>query len=279
MITVQPGSRASSNSAVTSSSSGPFRIPSWTPPAFRSSAIRPANGLGSLRFTTAVSPPLATVSPRRVRPRVGRPHRRLSLRRSFRGRWQRDVGPDPRRTRGGETSRCSAMKSSPQSNHSIRKRGGFAPAELRFCFDTLRPLVENYDEAEVDAFHETLCHHIKDVYGMGHYVLPIDRDSSYVRRHRTPVRRDNRTSGRRKRPGTTLASPGDELYDRVVRPLRLTNHERRTRSRHRRPKRRADLSTPRRTGRIDAIDPLDRCLYVDWHIPTVDPSPGFCRGV
>ncbi|WP_231185408.1 HalOD1 output domain-containing protein [Haladaptatus sp. DYF46] len=60
-------------------------------------------------------------------------------------------------------------------------RGRFEPAELRFCFDTLRPLVENYDEAEVDAFLETLCHHIKEVSGMGHYVLPIDRDSSYVR--------------------------------------------------------------------------------------------------
>ncbi len=60
-------------------------------------------------------------------------------------------------------------------------RGGFAPAELRFCFDTLRPLVENYDEAEVDAFLGPICERVKDVSGMGHYVLPIDRDSPQVR--------------------------------------------------------------------------------------------------
>ncbi len=59
--------------------------------------------------------------------------------------------------------------------------GGFAPAELRFCFDTLRPLVENYDDAEVDVFLGTVCERIKDVFGMGHCVLPIERDSPQVR--------------------------------------------------------------------------------------------------
>lgn len=61
------------------------------------------------------------------------------------------------------------------------EHGGFEPAELRFCFDTLRPLVETHDDAEVDAFLDTLCHRVKDVSGMGHYVLPIDRDSPQVR--------------------------------------------------------------------------------------------------
>lgn len=60
-------------------------------------------------------------------------------------------------------------------------RGGFVPAELRFCFDSLRPLAENYDDAEVDAFLDPVCERIKDVSGMGHYVLPIERDSPQVR--------------------------------------------------------------------------------------------------
>lgn len=58
--------------------------------------------------------------------------------------------------------------------------GGFSPAELRFCFDTLRPLVENHDDAEVDAFLGPICERIKDVAGMAHYVLPIERDSPQV---------------------------------------------------------------------------------------------------
>jgi len=61
------------------------------------------------------------------------------------------------------------------------RRGGFAPAELRFCFDSLRPLVENHDDAEVEAFLGHVCGRIKDVSGMGHYVLPIERDSAQVR--------------------------------------------------------------------------------------------------
>ncbi len=53
----------------------------------------------------------------------------------------------------------------------------FDPAELRFCFDTLRPLAEAHDKAMVDAFLGPICETIKDCFGMGHYVLPVERDS------------------------------------------------------------------------------------------------------
>ncbi|GAA0226811.1 HalOD1 output domain-containing protein [Haladaptatus pallidirubidus] len=61
------------------------------------------------------------------------------------------------------------------------ERGGFEPAELRFCFDTLRPLVETHDDALVDAFLGPICEALKDVSGMAHYVLPIEYDSPPVR--------------------------------------------------------------------------------------------------
>ncbi|WP_458209601.1 DUF7504 family protein [Haladaptatus sp. NG-SE-30] len=61
------------------------------------------------------------------------------------------------------------------------EQGGFDPAELRFCFDTLRPLVETHHEAMVDAFLGTICETVKNVSGMAHYILPIARDSPYVR--------------------------------------------------------------------------------------------------
>ncbi|WP_227374609.1 DUF7504 family protein [Haladaptatus halobius] len=60
------------------------------------------------------------------------------------------------------------------------ERGGFDPAELRFCFDTLLPLVEAHDEAMVDAFLGPICEAVKDVSGMAHYVLPIERDAPQV---------------------------------------------------------------------------------------------------
>ncbi|WP_458185033.1 DUF7504 family protein [Haladaptatus sp. NG-WS-4] len=61
------------------------------------------------------------------------------------------------------------------------ERGGFDPAELRFCFDTLRPLVETHDDARTDAFLGPICEAVKDVSGMAHYILPIERDSPHVR--------------------------------------------------------------------------------------------------
>ena len=60
------------------------------------------------------------------------------------------------------------------------ERGGFDPAELRFCFDTLRAVIETYDDAKVDAFLGPICEAIKECSGMGHYVLPIERDSQPV---------------------------------------------------------------------------------------------------
>lgn len=61
------------------------------------------------------------------------------------------------------------------------ERGGFDPAELRFCFDSLRPVVEDRDEAEVDAFLGPICEVVEAVSGMGHYVFPVEYDASPVR--------------------------------------------------------------------------------------------------
>ena len=56
----------------------------------------------------------------------------------------------------------------------------FDPAELRVCFDSLRPVVENHDEAAVDAFLDPICEAVEDASGMGHYVLPVEYDSRSV---------------------------------------------------------------------------------------------------
>jgi len=56
----------------------------------------------------------------------------------------------------------------------------FDPAELRVCFDSLRPVVENHDEAAVEAFLGPICEAVEAASGMGHYVLPVAYDSPAV---------------------------------------------------------------------------------------------------
>lgn len=55
------------------------------------------------------------------------------------------------------------------------------PAELRVCFDSLRPLLEEHDEQEVFRFLHALTSEVRSVRGMGHYHLPVALDDRTVR--------------------------------------------------------------------------------------------------
>lgn len=59
--------------------------------------------------------------------------------------------------------------------------GGLAPAELRVCFDSLRPLVEEYPEQEVFRFVHAVTADVRGVNGMAHYHLPVAYDTGTVR--------------------------------------------------------------------------------------------------
>lgn len=55
------------------------------------------------------------------------------------------------------------------------------PGELRVCFDSLRPLLEEYEEEQVFRFLDLLTHRIRSKSGMGHFHLPLDPDDRLVR--------------------------------------------------------------------------------------------------
>lgn len=59
--------------------------------------------------------------------------------------------------------------------------GGMAPAQLRLCFDSLRPLLEEHDEQEVFRFLHAMTGDVRAVRGMGHYHLPVAYDNATVR--------------------------------------------------------------------------------------------------
>ena len=59
--------------------------------------------------------------------------------------------------------------------------GGLGPAELRACFDSLRPLLEEYPEHEVFRFVHSITAAVRTVNGMAHYHLPVPYDSATVR--------------------------------------------------------------------------------------------------
>ncbi|WP_458206482.1 DUF7504 family protein [Haladaptatus sp. NG-SE-30] len=59
-------------------------------------------------------------------------------------------------------------------------RRGLEPAELRFCFDSLRPVLDEQGEDDVTEFLYGCFDAVKDVSGMAHYVLPTKRDTPQV---------------------------------------------------------------------------------------------------
>lgn len=63
----------------------------------------------------------------------------------------------------------------------IQREATLDPAVFRFCLDSLRPLVEEYDERQVFRFLHAVTREIADVEGMAHYHLPVPRDDDIVR--------------------------------------------------------------------------------------------------
>lgn len=62
-----------------------------------------------------------------------------------------------------------------------RECGPLAPGELRVCFDSLTPIIEEHDPESVFRFLHVLIGRIKTVNGMGHFHLPAEMDSTIVR--------------------------------------------------------------------------------------------------
>lgn len=55
------------------------------------------------------------------------------------------------------------------------------PAELRVCFDSLRPLLEEYEEEQIFRFLDLITNRIRSRSGMGHFHLPLDPEDRLVR--------------------------------------------------------------------------------------------------
>ncbi|WP_435153061.1 DUF7504 family protein [Haladaptatus sp. DFWS20] len=62
----------------------------------------------------------------------------------------------------------------------VSERKGMNPGELRFCFDSLRPLLDEHDEDDVRQFLDCCFDTVSQFSGMGHYILSADRDSDVV---------------------------------------------------------------------------------------------------
>lgn len=62
----------------------------------------------------------------------------------------------------------------------VSEQRGMNPGELRFCFDSLRPLLDEHDKDEVRRFLNDCFDTVSEFSGMGHYILSADRDSDVV---------------------------------------------------------------------------------------------------
>lgn len=60
------------------------------------------------------------------------------------------------------------------------RNDGLGPAELRVCFDSLRPLIEEFDEEQVFKFLHILTGRIRSTSGMGHFHLQVESDDLVV---------------------------------------------------------------------------------------------------
>ncbi|NHN40199.1 hypothetical protein G9C85_00930 [Halorubellus sp. JP-L1] len=55
-----------------------------------------------------------------------------------------------------------------------------APAELRLCFDSVTPLLRDHKSENVFRLLHMVTSRVREVDGMGHFHLPLGRDSDYV---------------------------------------------------------------------------------------------------
>lgn len=63
-----------------------------------------------------------------------------------------------------------------------RREGELDPGRFRLCFDSLRPVLDGYDHEAVSGFLDRLTAAVRGVRGMGHFVLPVDREDDAVDR-------------------------------------------------------------------------------------------------
>jgi hypothetical protein len=66
-----------------------------------------------------------------------------------------------------------------------QEHSGLAPAELRFCFDSLQLLIEEEDTDTADQFITAVTETIGEVGGLGHYIIPDTYDSHPVQEVRS----------------------------------------------------------------------------------------------
>jgi hypothetical protein len=59
--------------------------------------------------------------------------------------------------------------------------GGLDPAQLRVCFDSVTSLARDHDSENVFRTLHLITSRVRQVNGMGHYHLRVDRDHDYVR--------------------------------------------------------------------------------------------------
>ncbi|WP_458209045.1 DUF7504 family protein [Haladaptatus sp. NG-SE-30] len=62
-----------------------------------------------------------------------------------------------------------------------RENGKLFPGELRVCFDSLTPLLEEYSNESVFRFLHILIARVRNVNGMAHFHLPMESNSTVVR--------------------------------------------------------------------------------------------------
>lgn len=60
------------------------------------------------------------------------------------------------------------------------RAGGFAPAELRLCFDSLGPLFVEHDPERLFRLLHVVTSRVRRANGIGHYHLRVDRTSDHV---------------------------------------------------------------------------------------------------
>ncbi|WP_435178379.1 DUF7504 family protein [Halorussus sp. AFM4] len=73
----------------------------------------------------------------------------------------------------GETVQAAIERFDPGSE-------GFSPAELRLCFDSITPLIADYEDRDVRRFLLGMTETVERFDGMAHYHLPVAYDSDAV---------------------------------------------------------------------------------------------------
>lgn len=96
-----------------------------------------------------------------------------------------DAGPDVSHlpTTSVETGLLSSLGTAIMSTVDEFEEGtdGLAPGEFRLCFDSLAPLLEAHRSENVFRLLHMVTSRVRELDGMGHFHLRVDRDSDPVR--------------------------------------------------------------------------------------------------